>query len=194
MSTSPSGRLIVISGPSGVGKSTIVNAVLDRTDSTFSVSATTRQPRPGERDGHEYFFVDRSDFEAKVRSEEVLEWAQYGGNLYGTLRSVVLPTLESGRNVILDIENEGAKQIRRTFPEALLIFVAPPNLETLAERLRGRGDTADDDMRVRLGVAAEQMAEAPSVYDHIIENSDLEHAIRQVLDILGGEGTGAPVQ
>lgn len=188
------GKLIVISGPSGVGKTSIVDSMLESTPSVFSVSATTRRVRIGEVDGVDYHFVDRLSFKAKVESGEILEWAEYGGNLYGTLRSSVQPILDSGRNVILDIENEGAKQIRESYPEALLIFVAPPDLDTLASRLAGRGDTTERDMALRLAVAAEQIAEAPHVYDHIVENADLEQAINTVLDIVGAEGTVFPVQ
>lgn len=168
--------------------------MLESTPSVFSVSATTRRVRIGEVDGVDYHFVDRLSFKAKVESGEILEWAEYGGNLYGTLRSSVQPILDSGRNVILDIENEGAKQIRESYPEALLIFVAPPDLDTLAYRLAGRGDTTERDMALRLAVAAEQIAEAPHVYDHIVENVDLEQAINTVLDIVGAEGTVFPVQ
>ncbi len=188
------GTLIVISGPSGVGKTSIVDPMLESTPSVFSVSATTRHARAGEVDGVDYHFVDRVSFDAKVESGEILEWAEYGGNLYGTLRSSVEPILESGRNVILDIENEGAKQIRESYPEALLIFVAPPDLDTLASRLAGRGDTTHHDMALRLAVAAEQIAEAPDVYDHIVENADLEQAINTVLDLIGAEDTVFPVQ
>jgi guanylate kinase len=193
LSTSPSGKLIVISGPSGVGKSTIVDAVLATTPSSFSVSATTRAPRTGEIGGIDYHYVDRTTFEAKVADGDILEWAEYGGNLYGTLRSAVFPILDSGRNVILDIENEGAKQIKASFPMATLIFIAPPSIASLAERLAGRGDTADNDMALRLAAAAQQIAEASNVYDFIIENADLEQAIREVLGILGVEGTEVAV-
>jgi guanylate kinase len=193
LSISPSGKLIVISGPSGVGKSTIVDAVLATTPSSFSVSATTRAPRTGEIGGIDYHYVDRTTFEAKVADGDILEWAEYGGNLYGTLRSAVFPILDSGRNVILDIENEGAKQIKASFPMATLIFIAPPSIASLAERLAGRGDTADNDMALRLAAAAQQIAEASNVYDFIIENADLEQAIREVLGILGVEGTEVAV-
>ncbi len=193
-SSRKSGKLIVISGPSGVGKTSIVDSMLESTPSVFSVSATTRLARVGEVDGVDYHFVDRLSFKAMVDSGEILEWAEYGGNLYGTLRSSVQPILDSGRNVILDIENEGAKQIRENYPEALLIFVSPPDLETLASRLAGRGDTAQRDMALRLAVAAEQIAEAPLVYDHIVENADLKEAISTVLDIVGAEDTVFPVQ
>jgi guanylate kinase len=193
LTTSPDGKLIVISGPSGVGKTSIVEAILDATPSVFSVSATTRQPRRSEHDGVEYHFVDRSVFRSKVLTGDILEWAEYGGNLYGTLRSSVEPILHTGKNVILDIENEGAKQIRSTYEGALLIFVSPPDIETLALRLEGRGDTAPRDIERRLAVAAQQMAEAPSVYDHVVENSDLDRAISEVLDILGAADTDVSV-
>ena len=194
MNTSHNSKLIVISGPSGVGKSSIVEALLAETPSSFSVSATTRDSRRGEVDGVDYHFVDRAAFEAKVASGEVLEWAEYGGNLYGTLRSAVDPILDTGTNVILDIENEGAKQIRGSFPEALLIFVAPPDLDALANRLDLRGDTSLRDMELRLAVAAEQMAEAPEVYDHVVTNDELRRAINEILSILGAAGTEPSVQ
>ena len=184
MSASAEGHLIVISGPSGVGKSSIVGAVLERTNSEFSTSATTRQPRPSELDGREYHFLLRDEFESRIESGDVLEWAEYGGNLYGTLRSEVLPVLARGSNVVLDIENEGGKQIRASFPEAVLIFIRPPSLDELERRLRARGDTSDADIDRRLAVAADQMAEAPTIYDHIVLNDDLDTAIGRVLDIL----------
>ncbi|MGI9585887.1 MAG: guanylate kinase, partial [Acidimicrobiia bacterium] len=154
------------------------------TESEFSTSATTRSPRSGEEDGRDYHFFERDEFEAKVRAGQVLEWAEYGGHLYGTLRTEVAPVLASGTNVILDIENEGAKQIRESFPSAILIFIGPPSHDELARRLRGRGDTAAGDVTERLSVAAAQMAEAPDVYDHVIVNDDLNAAITSVLDIL----------
>jgi guanylate kinase len=193
LNTSPSGKLTVISGPSGVGKSTIVDAILDATASHFSVSATTRSARAGEVDDVDYFFVNDQAFDLMIASGEILEWAAYGGNRYGTLRSAVLPILETGRNVVLDIENEGAKQIRASFPEALLIFVSPPDLGTLEDRLAGRGDTRKSDIDLRLAVAAKQIAEAPEVYDHVVVNKDLDRAIDEVLDILRAEGTDVAV-
>jgi guanylate kinase len=176
--------LIVVSGPSGTGKTSIVAAVLRGTDARFSVSATTRAARPGETNGVDYLFVTNETFETMRTNGDVLEWAEYGGNLYGTPRSQVLPVIEAGHDVVLDIENEGAKQIRATYPEALMIFIRPPSLQELADRLAGRGDTSDEDMQRRLGVAEEQMNEAPGLYDHIIINEDLAGAIGQVLDIL----------
>jgi guanylate kinase len=193
LNTSRNGRLTVISGPSGVGKSTIVDAIIETTPSEFSVSATTRAPRTGEVEGVDYFFVDRDTFRTKIRKGEVLEWTEYGGNLYGTLCSSVHPILESGRNVLLDIENEGAKQIRAHFPEALLIFVAPPDIDTLRARLTGRGDTPEADMALRLSAAQQQISEAPGVYDHVVVNTDLERAISEVLDILGSGSNELPI-
>jgi guanylate kinase len=184
LSASPKGNLIVISGPSGVGKSSIIDAVLDGTRSEFSVSATTRKPRRGETDGVDYHFISRQDFLDAIASDQVLEWAEYGGYLYGTLREPVEAAIRRGDSVILDIENEGAKQVRQAFPGAVLIFITPPDLEELEKRLRGRGDTADTDVDKRLAVASQQIAEAPSVYDHIVENRGLDAAITQILDIL----------
>lgn len=156
--------------------------------SDFSTSATTRSPRPGEVDGEHYFFIDRDEFEARIASGEVLEWAEYGGHLYGSLRREVEPKLEAGINVFLDIENEGGKQIKQTFPEAILIFVRPPSLAELESRLVGRGDTSEADIQRRLAVASEQMQEAERVYHHIVLNDTLDAAIARVLDILAGVG------
>ncbi len=187
LNASRKGQLVVISGPSGVGKSTILAAVLDRTDTRFSVSATTRHPREGEIDGVDYHFVTTEEFKRAIDNEEVLEWAEYGGHLYGTMRNEVVPILESGVNVILDIENEGAKQVRAAYPDALLVFISPPSLDELARRLHGRGDTSPADVQRRLSVAASQIEEAPYVYDAIVENDELDEAIARVLDILNGQ-------
>ena len=158
--------------------------MLERTDTRFSVSATTRAARQGERAGVDYLFVTKDAFETMRTNGDVLEWAEYGGNLYGTPGAQVLPLIDAGHDVLLDIENEGAKQIKASHPEALLIFIRPPSLEELADRLAGRGDTSDEDMQRRLGAAEEQMGEAPDLYDHIIINDELAGAISRVLDIL----------
>lgn len=178
-----------MSGPSGVGKSSILSHVIAETNSEFSVSATTRDPRPGEVEGRDYVYLSRPEFEDRIASESVLEWAEYGGNLYGTLREQVLPALDAGRNIILDIENEGAKQIKASFPEAVLIFIRPPSLSVLEDRLRGRGDTHEADIQRRLSVADQQMREAPLVYHHIVLNDDMESAIDRFLDILTARTT-----
>lgn len=178
-----------MSGPSGVGKSSILARVIEATNSEFSVSATTRDPRPGEIAGRDYVYLTRAEFEERIATQAVLEWAEYGGNLYGTLRDQVLPALDSGRNIILDIENEGAKQIKASFPEAVLIFIKPPSLSVLEDRLRGRGDTSEADIQRRLAVADQQMTEAPLVYHHIVLNDNMESAISRFLDILTARTT-----
>lgn len=157
----------------------------------FSVSATTRPPRSAERDGIDYHFVSRDEFLSAITSAQVLEWAEYGGNLYGTMRAQVETALDQGSNVILDIENDGAKQVKRTFPDAVLVFITPPNLGELERRLRGRGDTPEPDVEKRLAVAALQVTEAPEVYDHIVENRGLDAAINEVLDILTSPSASA---
>ncbi len=184
MTASPEGHLVVVSGPSGVGKSSILAGVLTASDAVFSISATTREPRHHEVDGREYHFLDRDDFEALIAEGDVLEWAEYGGNLYGTLRREVEPLIAAGSDVILDIENEGAKQIRSSYPSAVLVFIRPPDLDVLHQRLTERGDTSSRDIERRLSVAKEQVDEAPAIYDHIVLNDDLDTAIGRVLDIL----------
>ena len=194
MNTSPSSNLIVISGPSGVGKTTIVDEVVGRTNSRYSVSETTTTPRQGEVDGIDYHFVTEEVFRDAIDQGLMLEWAEYAGYLYGTPEREVRAALDDRVNLILNIEIEGAKQIRQSHPDAVLIFINPPSLDELANRLFGRGDTAPDDIERRLSVAAREIAEAPAVYDHIVENVDLERAINEVLGILGAEDTDVTVQ
>lgn len=178
------GKLIVVSGPSGVGKTSVVEAVLDCTGADFSVSATTRHPRPGEEHGVDYYFVDDAHFRSMQAGGELLEWAEYGGHQYGTPVSEVMSRLDGGRDVLLDIENDGAKQVKGAYPDAVLIFLLPPSLETLEGRLRARGDTSDEDIARRLAVAEAQIAEAHRVYDHLVVNDDLATAIDEVSSIL----------
>ena len=150
----------------------------------FSTSATTRPSRVNEQDGREYHFMGRDEFERLIGAGDVLEWAEYGGHLYGTLRSEVVPLLAAGANVVLDIENEGAKQIRASFPNAVMIFIRPPSIDELERRLNARGDTSPTDIARRVSVAVTQIEEAPGLYDHIVLNDDLDTAIGRVLDIL----------
>ena len=179
------GRLIVISGPSGVGKSTVVGkAIEDRKDVCFSTSVTTRAPRPGEVDGREYFFIDRERFREMVERDELLEHADYVSNSYGTPRAFVEKMLEEGMNVLLDIEVQGARQVHEKMPGAVTIFIAPPSLEVLEKRLRGRGTDTEEAIAGRLMRARQEFREA-DFYDYLIVNDDLEnsaHALNAIID------------
>ena len=181
------GKLIVVSGPSGVGKSTVVfNAIGDRNDCCFSTSATTRDPRPGELDGREYFFVDDAEFDRMIENNELLEHAEYVSHKYGTPRAFVLNKLEEGYNVILDIEVNGARQVNQKMPEAVMIFVAPPSLAELETRLRNRGTETEDTIRARLDRARQEYREA-DFYDYIIINDDVEKAADELSAIINAE-------
>jgi len=173
-----------VSGPSGVGKSSVIDAVLEQTGARFSVSATTRSPRTGEIDGEDYRFVDEDSFCELVRSGGMLEWAEYGGYRYGTPRAPVIDLLDQGIHVVLDIENDGAHQVKQAYPSAVLTFLMPPSRQELERRLWNRGDTSEEDIERRLAVADEQIADAREHYDHLVENDDLETAIYQVVSIL----------
>jgi guanylate kinase len=174
----------VVSGPSGAGKSSVVAGLAERLPFHFSVSMTTRSARPGEVDGRDYRFVDRGRFLAARDAGELLEWAEYSGCLYGTPRGQVERRLAAGEDVLLDIEMLGARQVKAAFPAALLIFIAPPSLEVLEARLRGRGDTGDEQIARRLAAAASQIEEARARFDHIVVNDDLGRAIAEVAGIL----------
>ena len=161
-----------------------MDALAEQADFHFSVSMTTRPPRPSEVDGVDYRFVTREEFEEAVAADELLEWAEYGGNLYGTPRGPVVARLEAGQNVLLDIENDGAGQVKRSYPDAILIFLAPPSLEELEHRLRSRGDTNDTEVRRRLAVAESQIADAESNFDHLVVNEEIAAAVAEVTGIL----------
>jgi len=179
--------LLVLSSPSGGGKTTIARRLLDaRKDVGYSVSATTRAPRPGEQDGRDYRFLSRSEFERRVAEGEFLEHAAYGGNLYGTLRSEIERIFGAGRHAVLDIEVEGARQIRRSLPGAVYIFVLPPSGQELVRRLEGRRTEDAVAVRRRLEHAADELGAVPE-YDYAIVNDDLAHAVAQVSAILDAE-------
>jgi guanylate kinase len=178
-----------VSGPSGVGKSSVIDAVLEQSGASFSVSATTRASRPGEVDGEDYQFVDQDTFTELVRSGGMLEWAEYGGYRYGTPRARVLDMLDQGIHVVLDIENDGAHQVKQAFPSAVLVFLMPPSRQELERRLRNRGDTSGHDIERRLAVADEQIFDAREHYDHLVVNDELETAIYQVVSILQAPAT-----
>ncbi|RUM88612.1 MAG: guanylate kinase, partial [Thermovibrio sp.] len=155
------GLLIVISAPSGTGKTTLVHMLLKEfPDLEFSVSYTTRPPRPGEVDGRDYHFVDRKTFERMIEEGDFLEWAEVYGNLYGTSRTQVLKALNEGKDVILDIDTQGALQVKKNFPEAVLIFILPPSLKELERRLRNRGTDDEETIERRLKTAREEIRRA----------------------------------
>ena len=178
---SPSlGRLIVLTGPSGVGKGTLMRALLERhPELYYSVSATTRPPRKGEIDGKHYYFMSRSKFEQLVARGEFLEWAEFAGNYYGTPRESVLSQIRAGKSVVLEIELEGARQVRASFPSAKSIFILPPSIEELENRIRGRGQDPEEAIHRRLNRAKEEIM-AASEFDVQIVNDDFEKALNAV--------------
>lgn len=179
------GKLIVISGASGVGKGTVLKAVMaKRDDMAFSVSATTRSPRPGEVDGKDYYFVTRERFEEMIADGEFLEYDNHAKNYYGTPRGQMEEKRARG-HVLLDIEPNGARAVKNAAPEAVLIFIMPPSLEELERRLRGRGDTPEDQIQVRMERAIWEM-EQRSWYDHVVVNDDVERCAEEILAIIAG--------
>lgn len=174
------GRLIVFTGPSGVGKGTLLRALRDRCPSLrLSISATTRQPRPGEVDGKDYYFVRRDQFQTMVENGELLEWAEFAGNYYGTPKAAVQQHLDKGEWLILEIELEGARQVRDTFPQALQLFVLPPSLDELEQRIRLRGKDSEEAILRRMARAQVEIDAAPE-FDVQIINDDLETALQQL--------------
>lgn len=179
--------LLVLSSPSGGGKTSIAKNLLEaRDDLAYSVSATTRARREGERDGVDYHFLTREEFLRRVEAGEFLEWATYAGNLYGTLRSEIDAIVGRGRTAVLDIEIEGARQIRASFPNSLHLFVLPPSADVLVGRLAGRNTEPAEVIRERVTRAADELA-AVAEYDYAIVNEDLVHAVAQVAAILDAE-------
>jgi len=178
-------RLTVIAGPTAVGKGTVVRWLLDNDPNIkVSVSATTRSPRPGEIDGQSYFFVSTGEFEKMIAAGELLEYAVvHGFNYYGTPRKPVEQALAAGRQVILEIDLQGARQIKESMPEANLIFIAPPNWDELERRLALRGTETSEQIAVRLATAREEMA-ATAEFDHVVINTEVAECGQQVLDLM----------
>jgi guanylate kinase len=174
------GRLIVLTGPSGVGKGTLVRSLLQRHPNLYlSVSVTTRSPRPGEIEGKNYYFVNRLQFEQMVSKGELLEWAEFAGNYYGTPRLPVTQKIQQGKWVLLEIELEGARQVRQNYPEALRIFILPPSLPELECRIRNRGQDSEEAINRRLKRAQEEI-QAANEFDIQIVNDDFEEALQQI--------------
>lgn len=177
------GKLIVISGASGVGKGTVVKAMMaQREDLYFSVSATTRPPRPGEVDGRDYYFVTREEFEKMIARGEMLEYDEHARNYYGTPKAQIEEKRSRG-HVLLDIEPNGAKNVKKNYPEAVLIFVMPPSVAELERRLRGRNDTPEDQIQLRMERAVWEM-EQRVWYDYVVVNDDAQRCAREILEII----------
>ncbi|MDO4337879.1 MAG: guanylate kinase [Eubacteriales bacterium] len=181
------GILVVVSGFSGAGKGTVMKALLNQYDNyALSVSVTTRQPRPGEEDGREYFFRTREEFERLIEEDALIEYAQYVGNYYGTPRSYVEQKLAEGKDVILEIEIQGAMKVKEKIPEALLVFVTPPSIEELKHRLVGRGTETPEVIASRLSRAGEE-AEGMEAYEYLLINDDLDTCVRELHQIIQSE-------
>lgn len=189
----PRGRLLVISGPSGVGKSTIRQRVVERSGAEYSVSATTRAPRAGEVDGRDYRFVTVEAFRRMIERDELLEWAEVFGNYYGTPAGPVREAIAAGRDAVLEIDVQGGLQVAKRCPEAVFVLIVPPDEQTLSRRLNGRATDSPEVIARRLAKAHEEIntARRSGVYTHEVVNDDLDHAVERVLAILRQEKTTA---
>ena len=189
--SSKRGKLVVISGPAGVGKSTIVRQALAATGAQYSVSVTTRPMRLGEVDGRDYRFVGRAAFEEMIREGRLLEWAEVFGNLYGTPSEPVQQAIAQGRTIILEIDVQGALQVAKAMPSAEFVLILPPDQRELEARLKGRGSEDEESLRRRLGKARQEIdtARASGVYHYIVVNDDLKQAVTEVVRIVQGESS-----
>jgi guanylate kinase len=187
MRTMATAKVFVITGPSGVGKGTLIRALRERVPGLeLSVSATTRSPREGEEDGRDYHFLAREEFDRRAEANEFLEHATYSGNRYGTLRSEVERRLAEGTSVLLEIEVQGARQVRAAMPEAVLVFIAPPDPEALRARLEGRGTDPPEAIDERLRTAELELA-AQEEFQHVVVNDDLDRAADELERIVRSE-------
>lgn len=181
------GTLFVFSGPSGVGKGTLVSRLFSEMEGlSYSVSCTTRKPREGERDGVEYRFVSEEDFKRHIQAGDFLEWASVHGHHYGTLRSDVQRVLDQGHDIVLEIDVQGALQVKEKIPEAVTIFIAPPSPQVLEKRLRNRGTEDEQELRIRLANAEREM-EQKSKYDFCVINDNLAEAVEELKQVIRGQ-------
>ena len=180
------GRFIVVSGPSGVGKGTICNILMNELNAQYSVSYTTRNPREGEVDGINYNFISMEEFKEGIEKGDFLEYNFYNGNYYGTSKNFVIDKINKGVNVFSEIDVNGAKNIKKLFPDALLIYIAPPSMEILKERLIGRGTESEEMINERLEIADIEMKQT-DFYDYVIVNDDIEMATDQVRRIINNQ-------
>ncbi|MBF0111291.1 MAG: guanylate kinase [Desulfamplus sp.] len=181
------GKIFVVSAPSGAGKTTLCTKILDRfKELAYSVSHTTREPRAGEKDGVDYFFITTDEFKKKIEQNLWAEWAEVHGNFYGTSLKFIEDSIAKGRDLILDIDVQGAKQFKASFPEATTIFIMPPSIETLQERLIKRGKDSDSIIEKRIKNAANEIAQS-SFYEHIIVNDDLNLAEHKMVELIASK-------
>lgn len=180
------GQLLVISGPSGAGKGTVCKALIEKNDIWISVSATTRKPRAGEVDGVNYFFIEREDFLEKIKKDDFLEYAEVYGNFYGTPKSKVFEMLEKGKDVILEIDIQGALKIKSAYPEGVFIFILPPSMEELETRITNRGSETPESLKTRLSSAYEEISFA-SKYDYAVVNDEVDIAVKKIESIISAE-------
>jgi guanylate kinase len=182
--TKASGQLFVVSAPSGAGKTTLCNAVRSRFgDLAYSVSYTTRPPRPGEQHGVDYYFISLNEFEKGIADNRWAEWARVHDNLYGTSSQWITETLSRGKDILMDIDVQGAEQILRRFPDAITIFIRPPSLEALKNRLYQRGTDKEETIALRMANAKAEMA-AETMYRYVVINDDLERAKKQIIQLI----------
>lgn len=180
------GRFIVLSGPSGVGKGTICNRLINDLNAWYSVSMTTRDMREGEVDGVNYYFVNKDEFEKRIEEGNFLEYNIYNGNYYGTPKDKIIEKMEEGINVFSEIDVNGAFNVKKIFSNALLIYIAPPSIEVLKERLVGRGTEDEETIEKRLKIAEEELKRI-DFYDYVVVNDDIDEATNKVKDIILNE-------
>ena len=180
------GLLVVVSGPSGAGKGTICQALLEKTPLAYSVSATTRKPRAGEVDGESYYFLSVEAFEEMIEKDELLEWAKVYDNYYGTPLKKVEEKLTAGEDILLEIDTQGAMKVREKFPEGVYIFILPPSLAELERRIRGRDTETEDVLQKRLAAAIDEI-EAGKCYKYVVTNDEVDGAVDSVCAILAAE-------